>query len=205
MNETSTTFTARHGEEDGDGGLPEALAESDVDGYSSIRNAVSQILRVIDDPNRSDLADTPDRVARMYLELTRPEPFSLTCFKNEAGYDQMIVENDIAFYSLCEHHMVPFFGTAKVAYVPKGELVGLSKLARTVDHYARGLQTQERITNKIADLLMERLEPHGVGVQLSAEHLCMSMRGVRKPGARTVTTALRGVFKQAPTREEFLR
>jgi GTP cyclohydrolase I len=175
-----------------------------VDGMSVIGEAVRRILSVIDDPLRPDLLETPERVARMYLELTRPEPFSLTCFPNSGGYDQMIVEDDICFYSLCEHHMVPFFGTAKVAYVPKDDLAGLSKLARTVDHFARGLQTQERITNNIADLLMDRLNPHGVGVQLSAEHLCMSMRGVKKARAKTTTTALRGVFKDVPTRSEFL-
>jgi len=178
-------------------------AESEA--LTTIRDAVAHILAVVDDPRRSDLAGTPDRVARMLLELTLPESFCLTCFPNPAGYDQMIVEEDITFYSLCEHHMAPFFGTAKVAYVPKDKIVGLSKLARTVDHFARGLQTQERITNGIADMLMERLDPYGVGVRLSAEHLCMSMRGVRKPGARTITTALRGVFKDGSTRDEFLR
>lgn len=205
MNETCTDslVQARLDDETRNGRLVEGQSEDPA--FGRLRDAVREILTVIDDPHRSDVAETPARVARMYLELTRPEPFSLTCFKNEAGYDQMIVEDNIPFYSLCEHHMVPFFGTAKVAYVPKGELVGLSKLARTVDHYARGLQTQERITNAIANYLMEQLNPHGVGVQLCAEHLCMSMRGVRKPGARTITTALRGVFKQAPTREEFLR
>lgn len=182
-----------------------ASGDEPVDGYEVIRSAVAQILSVIDDPTRSDVVETPDRVARMYLELTRPQPFSLTCFENKDGYEQMILEDGIPFYSLCEHHMIPFFGTAKVAYIPKNELVGLSKLARTVDHFARGLQTQERITHHVADLLMERLKPHGVGVTLSAEHLCMSMRGVRKPGARTVTTALRGVFLNVPTRDEFLR
>jgi GTP cyclohydrolase IA len=192
-------------EEDGHAQVYVSQADWNSDDYAAIRGAVAQIIGVIDDPSRGDLAETPDRVARMYLELTKREPFSLTCFKNTAGYDQMIVEDGIVFYSLCEHHLVPFFGTAKVGYVPKNDIVGLSKIARTVDHHARGLQTQERITNNIADLLMERLRPHGVGVQLSAEHLCMSMRGVRKPGARTVTTALRGVFKAGPTREEFLK
>ncbi len=172
--------------------------------FERLQGAVGEILSVVDDPGRPDLAETPDRVARMLLELTRQQPFELTCFDNSAGYDQMIVEDGIAFYSLCEHHLVPFFGTARVAYVPREKIVGLSKLARTVDHFARGLQTQERITNAVADLLMERLSPYGVGVQLHAEHLCMSMRGVRKPGARTLTTALRGVFKDGPTREEFL-
>lgn len=177
----------------------------EMDGYETIREAVARILAVVDDPQRDGVRETPDRVARMYLELMQPEPFVLTCFENSGHYDQMIVEDDIPFFSLCEHHIIPFFGTAKVAYVPKGKIVGLSKLARTVDHFARGLQTQERITNNIADFLMENLDAYGIGVRLSAEHLCMSMRGVRKPGARTTTTALRGVFKDAPTRDEFLR
>ena len=140
----------------------------------------------------------------MLAELTRTEPFRLTCFPNTDGYDQMVVEDEIPFFSLCEHHMVPFFGSAKIAYIPSRQIVGLSKLARTLDHFSRGLQTQERITDKIADFLMDRLEPQGVGVQLRAEHLCMSMRGARKPGVKTITTALRGVFKSTPTREEFL-
>lgn len=186
----------------------DALASAPMstdDDYSTIRDAVAQILGVIDDPTRSGITETPDRVARMYLDLSHRHPFKLTCFKNSEGYDQMIVEDAIPFFSLCEHHMIPFFGTAKVAYIPRDEIVGLSKLARTVDYFSSGLKTQEGITNKVADLLMERLTPHGVGVQLCAEHLCMSMRGVRKPGAKTITTALRGVFKEAPTRDEFLR
>jgi GTP cyclohydrolase I len=177
----------------------------ETDGYETIRDAIARVLEVVDDPQRDGVRETPDRVARMYLELTQPEPFVLTCFDNVGHYDQVIVEDEIPFYSLCEHHIIPFFGTAKVAYVPKGKIVGLSKLARTVDHFARGLQTQERITNNVADFLMENLDAYGVGIRLSAEHLCMSMRGVKKPGARTTTTALRGVFKDAPTREEFLR
>jgi GTP cyclohydrolase IA len=174
-------------------------------GYETIRDAVALILSVIDDPKRPDLAKTPDRVAEMYIEMTRIEPFDLSLFDNAAGYDEMVIEDNISFFSLCEQHMVPFFGFAKVAYIPKAKIVGLSKLARTVDHFASGLQTQERITNTVADYLWERLDAQGVGVRLSAEHLCVSMRGVKKPGARTVTTALRGLFKQAPTREEFLR
>jgi GTP cyclohydrolase I len=173
--------------------------------FAQIEEAIGRVLTAIDDPARDGLDATPGRVARMLLELTSKPPFELTRFPNTAGYDQMIVEDDIPFYSLCEHHLIPFFGTAKVAYIPRDELVGLSKLARTVDYFAAGLQTQERITNQIAEFLMERLDPIGVGVQLSAEHLCMSMRGVRKPGARTTTTALRGIFKEAPTRDEFLR
>jgi GTP cyclohydrolase IA len=173
--------------------------------YDTIRDAVARILSVIDDPRRPDLVRTPERVAEMYLELTHTEPFDLSLFDNTDGYDEMVVEDEIPFFSLCEHHIVPFFGLAKVAYIPKSKIVGLSKLARTVDHFAAGLQTQERITNSVADYLSARLDSQGVGVRLSAEHLCVSMRGVKKPGARTITTALRGIFKQAPTREEFLR
>ncbi len=173
--------------------------------YDIIRDAVARILSVIDDPRRPDLVKTPERVAEMYLELTQTKPFDLSLFDNTDGYDEMVVEDEIPFFSLCEHHIVPFFGLAKVAYIPKSKIVGLSKLARTVDHFAAGLQTQERITNSVADYLWTRLDSQGVGVRLSAEHLCVSMRGVKKPGARTITTALRGIFKQAPTREEFLR
>src|SRR5579884_1612196 len=168
--------------------------------FETLRRAVAAILTVVDEPQRPGLLETPERVARMLLELTEPDDFEMTWFPN-AGYDQMIVEDSIPFFSTCEHHMVPFFGHAKVAYVPRERIVGLSKLARTVDHFARGLQTQERITNSIADFLRDELEPQGVGVRLSAEHLCMSMRGVKKPGTRTITTALRGVFKEGPTRD----
>jgi GTP cyclohydrolase I len=185
-----------------DGGFGHAVAEPSK--YEIVRDATARILEVIDDPTRDGLDKTPHRVATMLLELTTAQALELTCFEN-TGYDQMVLEDDIPFYSLCEHHLAPFFGAARIAYVPRGKIVGLSKLARTLDHFARGLQTQERITNAIADYLMDRMDPYGVGVRLRAEHLCMSMRGVKKPGARTVTTALRGVFKEGLTREEFLR
>lgn len=139
--------------------------------FDTIRDAVHRILSVIDNPTRPDLVKTPDRVAEMYLELTHTDPLDLSLFDNTDGYDEMVIEDDIPFYSLCEHHIVPFFGFAKVAYIPKSKIVGLSKLARAVDHFAAGLQTQERITNTVADYLWERLDSQGVGVRLSAEHL----------------------------------
>ncbi len=184
------------------GDLQEALAVRNTD-YATLRDAVETILGVIDGARIGQLRETPDRVARMLLELSRKDELAVTRFPNE-GYDQMIVQDHIAFFSLCEHHLVPFFGTAKVAYIPGDYIAGLSKLARSVEYFAKGLQTQERITNQVADFLFQELEPKGVGVTLRAEHLCMSMRGVRQPEARTLTVALRGVFKDSPTRDEFL-
>jgi GTP cyclohydrolase I len=174
-----------------------------------IERAVREILFAIgEDPDREGLADTPARVARMYAEQfaglrQRPEDVLTTIF--DAEYDEIIIVRDIEMYSMCEHHLVPFFGKAHIGYIPnlKGEITGLSKLARVVDVYARRPQVQERMTCQVADALMRILEPRGVIVVLEAEHLCMSMRGVRKPGAKTVTSAVRGVFKdQARTRAE---
>lgn len=169
-----------------------------------VTEAVRAILATYDDPHREGLQATPERVARMYAELLTPQPFTFTTFDAE-GADQMVVVRDIAFYTLCEHHLVPFYGTVTLAYIPAQKLAGLSKLARAVEYFARRLQTQERLTNQVADFLVERLEPLGVGVVLQAEHLCMAMRGVQKPGARTTTSALRGVFLEKPeARAEFL-
>lgn len=149
--------------------------------------------------------DTPRRVARAYRELLSPRPFSFTTFPNDEGYDELVVVADIPFASLCEHHLLPFTGVAHVGYVPGERLVGLSKLPRAVEHFARRLQVQERLTMQIADLLAERLRPRGVGVVLSAEHTCMSLRGVRAPGTRTVTSALQGLLRDDQrTRQEFL-
>jgi GTP cyclohydrolase I len=151
------------------------------------------------------LRDTPARVARMYAELLGPEPVSLTTFPNDEGYDELVIARDIPLYSLCEHHMLPFHGVAHVGYLPGDRIVGLSKLARVVDLFAGRLQVQERLTRQVADWLWERLEPRGVGVVIEAEHMCMSMRGVRKPGAATVTSTLLGTIRSDPrTRDEFL-
>jgi GTP cyclohydrolase I len=151
------------------------------------------------------LADTPRRVAAAYAELLSHEPFELTTFPNDAAYDELVVVRDIPFHSLCMHHLLPFHGVAHVAYLPGERIVGLSKLGRVVERFARDLQLQERLTMQIATCLQERLEPKGVGVVIEAEHLCMSLRGVQKPGARTTTSALLGLMRDDPrTRQEFL-
>jgi GTP cyclohydrolase IA len=174
-----------------------------------IERAVREILLAIgEDPERDGLADTPARVARAYAEQyaglrQRPEDVLTKVF--DADHDEIVLVRDIELYSTCEHHLVPFFGVAHIGYIPneKGQITGLSKLARLVDMYARRPQVQERMTSQIANALEEVLEPRGVIVVIEAEHLCMSMRGVRKPGARTVTSAVRGVFRDsARTRAE---
>ena len=166
-----------------------------------IERAVTEILLAIgEDPDRDGLRDTPARVARAYAEQfsglgQQPESVLTTVF--DAGHDEMVLVRDIEVYATCEHHLIPFFGVAHVGYIPneKGQLTGLSKLARLVDLYARRPQVQERMTSQVADALMSVLEPSGVIVVIEAELLCMAMRGVRKPGARTVTSAVRGSFR----------
>jgi GTP cyclohydrolase I len=168
-----------------------------------IERAVQEILLAIgEDPGRDGLRETPARVARAYAEqfsglLKRPEDVLTTVF--DADHDEMVLVRDIELYSTCEHHLTPFFGFAHVGYIPngKGQITGLSKLARLVDVYARRPQVQERMTSQIAEALMHVLEPRGVIVVVEAEHLCMSMRGVRKPGAKTVTSAVRGSFRDS--------
>ena len=165
-----------------------------------IERAVREILIAIgEDPDRDGLLETPARVARAYAEQfagmgMRPADVLTTVF--DADHDEMVLVRDIEVYSTCEHHLVPFFGRAHVGYIPndKGQITGLSKLARLVDLYARRPQVQERMTSQIADALMDTVEPRGVIVIIEAEHLCMSMRGVRKPGAKTITSAVRGSF-----------
>jgi GTP cyclohydrolase I len=156
------------------------------------------------DPDSEHLRDTPARVASAYAELMVPREFDLTTFANEEGYDELVVARDIPMHSLCEHHLLPFQGVAHVAYLPGSRILGLSKLARVVELFARGLQVQERLTKQVADWLQEHLEPHGVGVVIEAEHLCMSMRGVRATGSRTITSAVHGVLRDDPrSRQEF--
>ena len=151
------------------------------------------------------LADTPRRVAAAYAELLTPLPFTPTTFPNDEGYDELVVARSIPFSSLCRHHLLPFSGVAHVGYLPGERIIGLSKLARVVELFARELQTQERLTAQVAGWLQERLEPRGAGVVVDAEHLCMSIRGVQAPGVRTVTSALRGRVRDDPrTRAEFL-
>ncbi len=174
-----------------------------------IQRAVEEIIEAIgEDPGREGLLDTPARVARMYAELfegLRIDPTEYLKVGFEAGHDEMVILRDIPFYSVCEHHFMPFHGRAAVGYIPDGRVVGLSKLARLVEAFARRPQLQERLTSQVADALMDTLEPDGVAVVIEAEHLCMTQRGVKKPGARMITSATRGTFrKNEVTRGEFL-
>jgi GTP cyclohydrolase IA len=168
---------------------------------SAIADAVYQLLKAIgDDPERDGLQRTPERVARMYGELFSGvgiDPESVLDAMFEADHDEMIMVRDIALYSVCEHHLIPFLGRAHVAYIPSHEgcITGLSKIARLVDVVSRRPQVQERLTTQIADAIENKLKPRGVLVVIEAEHLCMSMRGVRKPGSQTVTSAVRGLFR----------
>lgn len=170
-----------------------------------IQKHIRAIIEQMDnDPNREGLIDTPRRYEAFITEFLSPEKFEPTVFTNE-GYDEMVIQRNITFYSICEHHLLPFFGTATVAYIPDKKIIGLSKLARTVDHFSRRLQNQERITTQIADFLQKELSPKGVGVVLTARHLCMEMRGIKKPDAQTSTSCLYGLFQTNPaTRSEFL-
>ncbi|GGV83186.1 GTP cyclohydrolase I FolE [Streptomyces griseoloalbus] len=171
-------------------------------------NAVRELLIAVgEDPDREGLQQTPARVARAYREIfaglwQKPEDVLTTTF--DIGHDEMVLVKDIEVYSTCEHHLVPFRGVAHVGYIPatSGKITGLSKLARLVDVYARRPQVQERLTTQIADSLMEILEPRGVIVVVECEHMCMSMRGIRKPGAKTLTSAVRGQLRDAATRNE---
>ncbi len=157
------------------------------------------------DPTDEHLSGTPGRVARAYAEMLTPRAFDLTTFPNDEGYDELVLARDIPVQSLCEHHLLPFQGVAHVGYLPGARILGLSKLARIVEHFARDLQVQERLTQEVADRLHADLAPKGVGVVIEAEHLCMSLRGVRAAGSRTVTSAVRGVLRDdARSRQEFL-
>jgi GTP cyclohydrolase I len=163
------------------------------------------LLALGEDPERDGLRDTPRRIAKAYAELLSPEPFNPTTFPNEEGYDELVIARGIRFNSLCEHHLLPFGGVAHVGYLPGDRIIGLSKLGRVVDLFARRLQVQERMTSEIAAWIDRHLEPKGVGVVIEAEHLCMSLRGVQKPGTLTATSALRGLVRDDPrTRQEFL-
>jgi GTP cyclohydrolase I len=187
----------------------------DHDGERSADNgrveaAVRRILEEIgEDPDRQGLVGTPERVHRMYTELTAGYHVDPERLINGAIFDvpysEMVIVKDIPFYSLCEHHLLPFFGTAAVAYIPRGRVIGLSKIPRIVETYARRLQVQERLTQQVADFVQERLEPQGVGVVMEATHQCAVMRGVRKPGTVMTTSAVLGLFRTRDrTRSEFL-
>jgi GTP cyclohydrolase I len=191
-----TSSSGAAGEENGD------LAPSGID-HPRIERAVREILLAIgEDPDRESLRETPARVARMYAELfgglrTDPGRHLKKVFTEQ--YDEMVLVRDISFNSMCEHHLLPFLGKAHVGYLPRGKVTGLSKLARVVEDISRRPQVQERMTHQIADLINAELDPKGVIVILEAEHTCMTIRGVRKPGSLTVTSAVRGLFKSNPS------
>ena len=178
--------------------------------HEKVEQAVRLLLEGIgEDVNREGLKDTPDRIARMYQEIfggMYEDPHEHLTKVFAADDDEMVLEKDIVFYSTCEHHLLPFYGKAHVAYIPDGKVVGLSKLARTVEVYARRPQIQEQMTGQIADAIMEHLQPQGVMVMLEAEHMCMTMRGVKKPGSKTVSVATRGIFeKDAALQNQFFQ
>ena len=187
-----------------------AVTDQPVD-IERIEAAVAEILEALgEDPQRDGLLRTPARVAKMYAEVfagLREDPEHHLEVQFEAGHDEMVMVKDIPFYSMCEHHLLPFVGQAHVAYVPgeHGKITGLSKLARLVEAYARRPQVQERLTSQVADKLMQALDPRGALVVIEAEHLCMSMRGVQKPGSLTLTSAVRGLFLSDATRAEALQ
>ncbi|GAA3696847.1 GTP cyclohydrolase I FolE [Arthrobacter ginkgonis] len=185
--------------------MPPAAGQVDL---PRIERAVREILEAIgEDPDREGLADTPKRVAKAYAEFfsgLHQDPADLLSTTFDIGHDELVLVKDIAFYSTCEHHLVPFHGSAHIGYIPgaAGKVTGLSKLARLVELYARRPQVQERLTTQIVDALMKYLEPRGAIVVVECEHMCMSMRGVRKPGAKTVTSAVRGQLREPATRAE---
>jgi GTP cyclohydrolase I len=177
--------------------------------HQRIEAAVREILLAVgEDPEREGLRDTPARVARMYAELfagLRKNPREVLSKKFTQKYDEMVLVKDIGFESVCEHHLLPFFGKAHIGYLPNGQIVGLSKLARAVEILSRRPQVQERMTEELADLLMQELDARGVGVVLEASHTCMAIRGIRKPGSVCTTSAMRGIFRSNPsTRSEFM-
>lgn len=181
----------------------EARQIEEIAGY--VRGILTTLGLDLNDPN---LLETDRRVAKMYAEMFHglkegAEP-KVTTFPNDEGYEHMVMERDIPFYSMCAHHLVPFYGHAHIAYIPRDSIIGLSKFARILEFYAKRPQLQERLTEQVVDYLEDRLQPHGAMVVIEARHLCVEMRGVKKPGALTVTSALRGVFHQRPVREEFL-
>ena len=173
---------------------------------AAAEHAVAALLRALGrDPVDAHLADTPRRVADAFAELLTPPPFDLTTFPNDEGYNELVMATAIPVQSLCEHHLLPFVGVAHIGYLPGERILGLSKLARVLDLFARDLQVQERLTQQVADWLQENLAPRGVGVVIEAEHLCMSLRGIRARGARTTTSALHGLLREDPrSRLEFL-
>ena len=169
----------------------------------TLESNVKEFLDILgEDSNREGLKDTPKRVARAWIELTTPPEFSLTTFDSN-GYDEMIISKNIQYYTFCEHHLLPFFGTVHIGYIPNGTIVGLSKLARTVEYYSKRLNTQEYLTNNIAKFLNTKLKPRGIGVIVTGRHLCQEMRGIKKRG-EMITSALKGIFLEEPkVKQEF--
>ncbi|HEY0316998.1 MAG TPA: GTP cyclohydrolase I FolE [Solirubrobacterales bacterium] len=187
----------------------ELVADTGIDrriDREAAQRAASDLLSALGaDIDSEGLSETPRRMVEAYAELLTPQTFRPTTFPNEGDYDELVLVRAIPFHSLCMHHVLPFHGVAHVGYLPGERIVGLSKLARVVELFARNLQVQERLTTQIADWIQQQLKPKGVGVVLEAEHLCMSMRGVQTPGAKTVTSALKGQVRDDPrTRQEFL-
>ena len=177
--------------------------------HARVRSAVIELLAALgDDPSREGLVDTPRRIAEMYEEIFGGLTIDPTEYLNvgfEVAHDEMVILREIPFYSMCEHHFLPFHGEAHVGYVPDGRVVGISKLARVLEGFARRPQIQEQLTSQVAEAIMDTLKPDGVAVVIEAEHLCMTMRGVKKPGSRMITSAMRGQFKRSSvTRAEFL-
>lgn len=184
---------------------PTGRDRGDVDLAAAERAAHDLLDALGVDVTDESVRDTPGRMARMYAELLTPASFRPTTFPNDGDYDELVVATQLPFHSMCEHHLLPFVGVAHVGYLPGERIIGLSKLARVVDLFARDLQVQERLTTQVARWLDDHLQPKGVGVVIEAEHFCMSLRGVQKPGARTVTSALHGLVRDDPrTRQEFL-
>ena len=184
---------------------PESIRARGPIDLPAVEAAAADLMRALGyDLADESLAETPGRVARMYEEILSAKPFESTTFPNDGAYDELVVVRDIPFHALCEHHLLPFTGVAHVGYIPGPRIVGLSKLARVVDMYSRELQVQERMTAQVANWLEDTLQPRGVGVVLEAEHLCMTVRGVRAPGSRTTTSSVRGLLRTDPrTRTEF--
>jgi GTP cyclohydrolase I len=190
----------------GDNSIPRGEEQKIIDAVAGHMAAIMGELKLdLNDPNYEE---TPERVAKMYLEMFQglgegAEP-KITTFPNDEGYHHMVIEREIPFYSMCAHHFVPFYGHAHIAYIPEAEVVGLSKLPRILEFYAKRPQLQERLTEQVAEFLWTKLRPQGVMVVVEARHLCVEMRGVKKPGALTTTSALRGCFADRMVREEFL-
>jgi GTP cyclohydrolase IA len=190
---------------DGAAAMPGRVVDPAQFDLAAAERAALQLLRAIGaDVDNPGLLDTPRRVAASFAALVMPEEIGATVFPNDGDYDELVVVRDIPFHTLCMHHLLPFHGRAHVGYLPGDSIIGISKLARVVEAFSRDLQVQERLTAQVADWLERELAPRGVGVVLSAEHMCMTIRGVRKPGARTLTSAVRGRLRtDSRTREEF--